>query len=37
MMNMLAQQAMSMGMMGSNRGQKDKKGKGDLIQSFLGK
>lgn len=37
MMSMLAQQAMSMGMMGSNTGQKDKKGKGDLIQSFLGR
>jgi hypothetical protein len=37
MMNMLAQQAMSMGMLGGKDGGKDGGKKNDLIQSFLGK
>ncbi|KAK5046464.1 hypothetical protein LTR84_008267 [Exophiala bonariae] len=37
MMNMLAQQAMSMGLMGGKSGQKDKKGKGNLIRDLMSK
>ena len=37
MMSTLAQQAINMGLGGNNHGRKEKKSKGDLIQSLMGK
>ena len=37
MVNMLVQQAMSMGLVGGNKGQKDQSSKGDLLAGLLGK
>ena len=37
MMNMLVQQAMSMGLVGGKKGQKDQSSKGDLLAGLLGK